>query len=63
MKTYTATVVLIAPRKVTITVPDHYIPREIESAFTEQGANVLWDANQPDTYNYHITGIEEIQAS
>ena len=60
MKTYTATVILVAPRKVTIEVPDYYIPREIEEAFTEHGTNFLWDEYQPDTHDYLVTGITEV---
>lgn len=63
MKTYTATVILVAPRKVTVTLPDYYIPREIEQALIDQGANILWDEKAPDTQTYHVTAIQEEQTA
>jgi hypothetical protein len=59
MKTYTATVILTAPRKVTLTFPDDTIIQDVYEAFENEGTNFLWDEKAPDSESYHVTGLEQ----
>jgi hypothetical protein len=56
MKTYTATLVTKQYQTVTVTVPDHYTPDQVESAIYENGS--LSDGEfENDVYD--VTLIEE----
>jgi hypothetical protein len=60
MKTYTATVILTAPRKVTLTFSDDAIIQDIREAFSNEGTIIYWGEKEPDEHNYLVTGLEQI---
>jgi len=59
MKTYTATVILTAPRKVTMTFPDDAIIQDIREAFSHEGTIIYWGEKEPDEHDYLVTGLEQ----
>lgn len=61
MKTYTATVILTAPRKVTLTFPDDASIQDMYDAFSNEGTNFLWDEKSPDEHAYLVTGMEHTE--
>jgi len=60
MKTYTATVILTAPRKVTLTFADDVIIRDVREAYSQEGTIIYWGEKEPDEHNYLVTGLEQI---
>jgi len=59
MKTYTATVILTAPRKVTMTFPDDAIIQDIREAFSHEGTIIYWGEKESDEHDYLVTGLEQ----
>ena len=59
MKTYTATVILTAPRKVTLTFPDDASIQDIREAFSQEGTLIYWGEKEPDEHAYLVTNLEQ----
>jgi len=59
MKTYTATVILTASRKVTMTFPDDAIIQDIKEAFSHEGCPILWGDKEPDEHDYLVANLKE----
>ena len=59
MKTYTATVILTASRKVTMTFPDDAIIQDIKEAFSHEGCLILWGDKEPDEHDYLVANLKE----
>ena len=59
MKTYTATVILTASRRVTMTFPDNKSIQDINEAFSHEGCPILWGDKEPDDHDYLVANLEE----
>ena len=58
--TYTATVILTAPRKVTMTFPEDTSIQDIREAFSHEGSPIYWGEKEPDQHNYLVTQLEKV---
>jgi len=59
MKTYTATVILTASRRVTMTFPEDKSFQDVREAFSQEGCPILWGDKEPDEHDYLVSNLKE----
>jgi hypothetical protein len=57
--TYTATVILTASRKVTMTFPEDTSIQKIREALSLEGPIIYWGEKEPDEHVYMVTQLEK----